>query len=455
MEANKQKIHWELVFFIREFKEYIDINDLIELSSISKLIRLKLTPALFRCVEFNNQNLSMRSNYFANEEDRWKMNNKSIIKKFKSYSKRVFDRNAEFKSSIIDPFVDNIQVELKSYQEYIKEFKFISLEKPCYYIFHISEIFTGLSKLTLFDVYINLNGFINAMKALDNLNKLDLKLVTFEKLLRSMSYNQDIFPQSIVELYIDECTVSSSKLPNKPFKYLFDMNLECSRFAIQFKPSRLPKLKILSLKSNDLPSYYISLWIAMNQHLLDIRFNNVNLREMELDFIVQTNVLQSLEIDFISNDYSGISLDIPLLISIQYINIRNIMAQYPIVKQLIYSCPNITKLELELMHYNEEYITDLESKLINLKYLSLNLCQLDKTKFKVPNLIYTNFLNINFTTSSVEELILPSRNNFLIISISYAYKLVDIVEFREIHKSYANWNINQKNDFILFTPNLK
>ncbi|KXN67431.1 hypothetical protein CONCODRAFT_10479 [Conidiobolus coronatus NRRL 28638] len=453
MEVNKQKIHWELVFFIREFKEYVDINDLIELSLTSKLIRLKLSSTLFSCIEFNNQNLSMRSNYFANEEDKWQMKNRSIMKKFKSYSKRVFDRNSEFKSSIIDPFVNDIQLELGAYQEHVKEIKFLSLEKPCYYIFPISQIFTSLTKLTLFDVYINLNGFINAMKALENLKKLNLNLVAFEKLSRSVSYNEDIFSQSLSELNIDNCTISSSMLPNKPLKYLFDMNLEHSQFAIQFKPSFLPNLKALSLKSNDFPSYYINLWLAMNPHLLDIRFNIVNPREIELDLIAQNNTLQSLEIEFLLHEYYITSLDTPLLISIQYLNIRKIRARCPIVKELIFSCPNITKLELELMYYNEEYITDLESRLHNLKSLSLNLCELTETKFKIPKLVHTNCLNIILSTNSVEEFILPSENNLLIISISYTYKVVDIAEFREIHKFYANWNIDQKNDNILFTPN--
>jgi hypothetical protein len=98
-------IDWELLLIDSPIFEYIPKYELLDLSFISKRIRLKVSPYLFSKMIIKPKVLYMQRSFFQHRNN-FDLDRLTYWDKFILLGSYYFDKNAAFKGTLIDPFIN-------------------------------------------------------------------------------------------------------------------------------------------------------------------------------------------------------------------------------------------------------------------------------------------------------------------------------------------------------------
>ncbi|KXN67403.1 hypothetical protein CONCODRAFT_10514 [Conidiobolus coronatus NRRL 28638] len=271
--SNKIKINWLNVVLDEEFQNCLDLESLKETSLLSKIVREKSKPSLFKHIEFSARGFI------------------SIFKDSCSIFNEYFNHNLssdvdsntsdDLKIYIIEEGLREINFALNGIRAYAKSFYLHKVDKAGYHLFPIINKFDTLTSLLLEDCYFEFSVYSKLGELLPNLVCVEFSDVIFAKLVDdNTSKNDIIFPPGIKRLVFDECDMSTTELASYTFDFLFGDNIDYSTMSDFI----LPKVSIPSL---------IEL----------IFYVDGNESDFELDKFLEANPkLESLSIDYFKSD---------------------------------------------------------------------------------------------------------------------------------------------------------
>jgi hypothetical protein len=344
MNKNKSLIQWELVFLIHEFKKCLFLKDIIELSLLSKMLRIKLKPLIFTCIELNLKKLSNRRSCFVDKEDQLPVINRTIIEKFLNFS-LVSNNEDDFKVTKIDPFINSIESEFSTNCQYSKVIRLVNLGKPCFYIFPLISFFNNLTQLKVVKCNISIKDFNTCTDGLKNIEILELVNAEFIEIVEGKSIIKGIkLPDSIKELSWFDNIVASSFNQSSAYDFLSKRILMSST---KFDPpaANFPELKRLKYPFNARHPRFLIAFLQNNPQLASISLPFDNINNSHLKYLSINTTITEFWLDFKNISLLGQMSLYPTLPCIKTLVLLNFnMIQYESVRNLIISCTNLLKL---------------------------------------------------------------------------------------------------------------
>jgi hypothetical protein len=442
---------WELIFISPDLRDYLAEKQLANVSTLNRFTRLKLFPVLFNQITISLKKLMDRADFFYNKKTPWSYTKVfPILDRMMSSSNGVLDRNEEYKTKCIDPFLDKLKNELVSYNTHLHKLILEAIMKPGYYLFPITFQLSNLTQLKLYCCYVDFNDFYQAMNVFDKLKMLELDLVIFINTSEEGNSSNIIkFTDSLSALYWKENYISNISLENNSYNFIFKEKFTIRKSIYEPFPQSLPKLERIHLSNNPEKLQYINDWIFMNPGLKKISYNANELNEVDYNMLANNNILRELDVEFSSQDHFINDFVFPTLIYVNTLKICNITTNhFDAVKNLALSCPNLSKLDLGVFNYCESFLTELESQLINLKHLILHINSRTELEYSIPSFNIINNLSLYFSNNLIESLLLPSKNNLDIISVIMP-KLNSKLETYIKKFTHSSWKMQVKGNKII------
>ncbi|KXN67450.1 hypothetical protein CONCODRAFT_19611 [Conidiobolus coronatus NRRL 28638] len=387
-----------------------------------------------------------RNDFFYSKKTPWSYTKVwPILDKIGSTSNGAQDRNEAYKAKCIDPFVAKLESELIGYDIHLRKLILKSVMKPGYYLLPTTFKLKYLTQLKLYCCYVDFNDFYKAMNVLNRLKVVELDLVAFINPSEENSSSNIIkFPESLTDLYWKENYISNISLENKSYNFIFSEKFTIRKSIYEPFPQSLPKLERIHISNNPEKLQYINDWIFMNPGLSKISYNVNELNEVDFNLLTNNHGLRELEVEFSSQDHTVNELNLPTLSSVDTLIIRNITTNhFDALKNLTLICPKISKLELDLFNYNESFLTELESQLLNLKHLTLRINSRTELEFNIPSFSNINKLSLHFSNNLIENFLLPLKKNLGIISVSMHKRSITLENYIK-NFTHSNWIMTVK-----------
>ncbi|KXN66824.1 hypothetical protein CONCODRAFT_73424 [Conidiobolus coronatus NRRL 28638] len=231
------EINWLNVISNREFKTFLDLNLVKEISMISKLMREKLKPKLFKNLILNLDIVKFESNIITMAND------KQFI-----YGKCDYNTLREENEGSVEDSLNDFIISLNDIKKFAKSFYFDYSIKAGYYLYPLIGNFNNLTELKIKLSHIPFKAFADIGKTLPNLNRLELECVDLIKSAIEVISEKDIvFPPNLSYLKIFSIYVIISTLLSDPYEYLFNTKV----YPISYEYFTLSKISIPSLKRLD------------------------------------------------------------------------------------------------------------------------------------------------------------------------------------------------------------
>jgi hypothetical protein len=427
---NNFRVNWLNIIFNAEFKNYLNLSVLIEISMLSKITREKL-----RSIIFKNQKLKVK--VIKNDSDDiyldYDIGFGSLVNEFNNLKHE--------NSHCIEEAFNEFAFDAKQIKKFCKSFYLNRADKAAYYLFRIINIFDNLTDLKLKFCDIPFYEFTNIGITLPKLLSLSLDGVNLVKSpTDAISASDIVFPSNLACLKIYSARIITTELLSDTYQFLF--NNERSQYS--YENFTLPKVSLPSIKQLCfLPKGEdggLEEFIEVNPSLESLfsRMRNLNI-------INGLNSLKILGIDdranFINIERNS-TLDSINTISFSTTNIY-ILHNIKILCEL---CPNLAELEIrydglitETRVLIEYFLTPALPSLYQLKTLRL---------INIPNyedsqiLDFTNFTQIE----KLELLMFRSLSNIEFYNcqnlnqiefVSYPDKITN--EFKEKFINYKSW----------------
>ncbi|KXN66819.1 hypothetical protein CONCODRAFT_20024 [Conidiobolus coronatus NRRL 28638] len=430
MNDNKVKVNWLNVIFNSEFQDSLDKNTLINVSILSKLVREKLKPVLFK-------NIQLSSRKFQNE-----FKDNIFIEYFNCVADPdLYDSiNREEEGEGIESGLEDFGFGLSSIKDIARSFYFSDLNRAGYYLISMFNSMSNLTILKLSYSFIPYSSFTKLGELLPNLKEIKLISATLAKLpANSIWLDNFVFPPNLNILEIYDCRVITSRLFLDPYEFLFNEFTRAPRIDFTLPNVQVPSLKKLSFFSYTAHDNGLKPFIETNSNL-----ESLNTGIFHSDLVNSLTSLKTLEIDILSN------LDdidhIPILNCVKNLKIYTVSPRYyENIKKLCLICPNLQSLGLN-MSYDDNF-----QHLIN-SFLAPIMANLHQLKTLRLHFIINETENINIENfSDIESIIIETKSTTILnLSFEGCKDLKRIIfksytgdintqEFKDRFNSYKNW----------------
>jgi hypothetical protein len=365
MNKNKcasKAIEWERAFILFEFQQYLDISNLLEVSLINRYLREKMKKTIFKVIKLNFSNVYNFPEYFT--PHRFEIEGENLTELEKS----------NFKCSRIDPSVAKLASEIDKYSSYFKSLQFNHLDNAGYFVIPIIERFSHLSSLNIHKCYINLSVFNKLMLKLNKLLHLRLYDLKFMKLPSEGHIERETqFPATLKELHLGDLYLSTTNSLNNPYDLLYSYDIQIEEEDYHLPPQRFIEIKKLGLYRYFKDQRYISSLLNLNPQLstiaLPLQFYTIEVAKL----LSNSKNIKNMTIDIVNEEQSySPQIELPCLDSLSSLSVPYMFKEeFPKFYQIISSCPNLTKLDIEVNNFRVELINTLSRKLKHLKILKL------------------------------------------------------------------------------------
>jgi hypothetical protein len=263
---NNKNINWLNIILNTDFQNAVQVKTLVEISMVSKLVREKLKPIIFKSIEIIARNIKFESNVFS-----------IAIKQVEYYKFRSNFANIVFDGQEILPEFDyqalkekhkgSIQesyneydIALKFIKKFSKHFRLEEAKSAGYYLYPIINGFENLTSLDIVGCNIPFTTFADIGKLLPKVNKLKMSTVNLVKSSTDIIESTDIYyPPKLTNLTIEVIQVVTTDLLMDPYEYLFNTkanNYSYEHFIMPNHP--LPFLKRFRYRpSSRIKGFYI------------------------------------------------------------------------------------------------------------------------------------------------------------------------------------------------------
>jgi hypothetical protein len=427
-----QNLKWGTILNLHEFQQYLAINDLIETSLLNKQLRDRLKNKLYYNIEFNYSVVEKQSNYSEYLD---------FVAK-NQLGACDLDECSNFKKSHIDPLVHKTVNEVEIFSSYTKAITLNSLDWLGYYILPVSGMFDQLIKLEVYGCTIDFKEFNHLLAKLNKLEVLRLYHVNFLdiSLDRTIKYFSNA-PPTLKELCVSYCYIHKAGFPSNQYQYLLNYQ-DLSANEVYYLPlQNFPNLKSLQIRSNNNCSDNLLKFLSLNTQLSEIIIPISSINPQIIKILANNNNIKRINTDFykINNDFQ-ITPRLPLLYSLQSFSsaFSSIAAErYPIFNQIIGLCPNLTKLDISVFHYDSEFIKGLLSKLNQLTLFKLSIYRFFGEEIDLTSFSKIKILKLKFLSKTEAYYKLPSHPaNLKFINISLSKHCSNY--FRDLDKKYNN-----------------
>ncbi|KXN67446.1 hypothetical protein CONCODRAFT_86961 [Conidiobolus coronatus NRRL 28638] len=430
---SNNKIKWEHVIFQSDLTQYVQTPDLKELSLTNKLLRSKLNSLMFSKIQLIHTHLIQHPNYFELEKFYLHKSSKNIESK------------GSFKTDVIDKYLKELSIELKGIQKYCKELKFENFFRGAYYI--IPQILvsdwafdslSNLSKLSIFECYLNAKDFAII---LNKLNKLTCLEIFRLNLIKSHAENFDIensikLPQNLNSLSVYGITLSLTSIPSdSQYDFVFSYGIKIRSEPIYPLTQPSVNLKKLELYFPIDNTGYVENYLSNNQQLEELIISWSDFTSNVIHTLAGSNKLKSLHIYLSNDDKNHLTNDdiaLPLLYSLTKLKLTLIYdINFNPAYTLINMCKSIKYLTIESKIYNVEFIKNLLEKLPNLIELSLKVEILESNEVDLA--IYSSVTRLKLNVG---------------VEYKVHYKLPSIPSKLEIVRIFGNFEAEENYEFI-------
>jgi hypothetical protein len=429
---NNLKINYLNLVTNIEFQSYLDLELLKEISMVSKLMREKLKPILFKNLRLCLESIKFESNVISIAYE-----NQYNFQEY-DYSALREENNGSIKESL-----NEYIIALSDIKKFTKSFYFEYNSNAGYYLYPLIKIFDNLTELNIRLCHFPFDKFINIGKTLPNLCRLELESVELVKSTSDIiSESNIIFPPNLSYLRLFLIYITTSTLLSDPYEHLFNTNA----YPTSYECLTLPKISIPTLKRIDFqPKGQQSHGL---EEFLDINPNVESLytRDYYLNISSNLNSLKSLDNDdLLILNYTDYTFNLSSINSLKFSTTNFNYSEN--IKRLCQLCPNLVNLNIRFFGKTpdfqaiiDNYLLPILSKLKHLKALALidihidmNGQILDFTKFsKIEKLkiqlMWGSAFNIKFDNCK-------SLKQFELIS--YDDNFVD--DFKKKANQYNNW----------------
>jgi hypothetical protein len=438
MNSNSDSsINWLKIIFHKQFQSYLNTGILKELSLVSKIVRVKLSPKLFYAIKVENN-----SQYVGRKRiENYNIRSLTVLNNF-----LCSDENESNK----ELYAENVLTDIKSELTRIKKFVFslclLKSNNFGYYLVPIFESYINLKILKLYYCTIPYSLLVNLGVSFPNLKTVELCDLLLVKLPTDTTDTHGLnFPSNLMYLKFGEGKIIEQADLSNPYKMLVK-SFSHEPYTI-FK---LPKISIPSLKKL-IFIYFSGMDFDLKEFLnLNTSLESLKIRSINLDSVYNFNSIRSLEVDGVYT--TGNEPTLPTQYSIKELTAKiSYENEFEKVKKLCNLCPNLEKLKIIMPRARYEdspqqqfdnFLTPVLSKLEKLKTLIINIDItesdiLDISKFYyIENIvfeIYNPYLNFKF------------NNCVYLKSIEIKCKLFEfdnkkfMDEFNAMCSAYDNW----------------
>jgi hypothetical protein len=430
----KFKINWLNIIFNDDFLDYIELGVLIEISMMSKFVREKFNPRLFRNLELstNITKFKFKDNIFI-EYANWKTD--------LEFTNLFNDYYRYFKGLSVENGLNDFTRSLKHIKKYTKSFCIKDAKKAEHYLFPIIKVFNSLTTLRLDSCIIPLFEFNMIGKSLLNLKRLDMRhVILYKSPTDNFKSKKLILPTSLEHLDFNSCYIGRCNVISDPYKFVLNQYGKVTISKLDLPSISMPNLKILGYENiNERPRLDFTRFLAKNQNLESLKIESS--RATNIQELKSLKCLELLDMDefYITEHYP--TLKSTLRLSVDRLYPKN----YVDVKKLCSFCPNLQNLRLNMR--NGDHITNFIDILILPSLSNLNLKELE-LRFIAKKDEKLDFTKIN----NIESLVIESESyTLLAISFNTSSKLkkvklvsnsgkVNTQEFKDKFNSYDNWS---------------
>ncbi|KXN67445.1 hypothetical protein CONCODRAFT_10493 [Conidiobolus coronatus NRRL 28638] len=449
-----QLINWTLVFQLKSMQSYLSLNDIIEISQLNKLHRLKLEGQIFKTLTLAELHFIKDPNYFMNYNKRssYIFNSQAVGQYFKKLVSAGDDHNN------YNPWVHGLRSQLKSFFQLTKVLKFSYFDKANYYIFPLTALFNNLNQLRINGSWVSIYDFFMVINCLPNLELLEVNDVRFVKLLeKDLPIDKLFIPNSLKKLYYKDCFLELNSIIN-PYKFLFNppAKYRNNRISFDLPPHNLPNLKTLEYATQgELPSF-ILMALNFNPQLLNLKLQTKYFTLPVMEILTKSNKLKSLKLDYDTLDTEYMeSITIPSFPTIDSLHVTYVYSlNSHIIQKICLACPNLTELNLYMPDFNSKFISTILVTLRKLKSLQLST---DDEMMKMWDLTHYNvkYLTLKVKCSKETEILLPAKKTKLmkarILCSGGGDKMKIFEDMRWKYMGSSSWRIKMKGDWILVT----
>ncbi|KXN67432.1 hypothetical protein CONCODRAFT_19599 [Conidiobolus coronatus NRRL 28638] len=357
------------------------MSELLEISLLNRLLREKLNSKIFYSIEFNDLQLCQLPGYFARE-----------ILAHESQPLINLKATANFKTDRIDPFVTELINQVSILSPYFKSIGFFDLGRAGNFIIPLAHNFLHITSLKIDDCIMKLKDFNQLIPKLDKLEFLYLIDCRFMKLLNEGPIEHEAhLPPSLKELHISTIYLITNGALSNSYDLLFNYDISIEEEEFYLTSHRISSIKKLELCSSDNDDKFICSFLSKNPQLTHIKLPLSNFIPETIKILSENDNIEHMNIDlfYVDVDYSEDSA-LPKLSSLTSLSMPFISKnEYTRVLQIIDTCPNLTKLDLEIANYSSEFISTVLDKLKKLKWFKLII-----TNFNRSELDFSLFSNI-------------------------------------------------------------
>ncbi|KXN66075.1 hypothetical protein CONCODRAFT_168719 [Conidiobolus coronatus NRRL 28638] len=455
---NNKNINWLNIILNFKFQKAVQFKTLLEISMVSKLVREKLKPVVFKNIGINSNKIQFESNALCIAIKHQKFNNDMFLSNFFAIETDERAKSAEFDyhalkekhNGGIQQSFNDYENSLKDIKSYSKSFCLIQAKNSGYYLYPLISNFDNLTSLTINDCNIPFTGFADVGKILPNLKKLGIVSVNLVKSSADIIVSSDIsFPSNLTFLLICNSRMATTDLLSDPYEYLFNTKSGNYTYENIILPTyKLPLLKTLTYcPSMSLSDINVNLGL---EEFLNVnpKLESLNIFKYNLKMDSSLNSLKVLSVDdsICFNSISNIS-------NLNHINTLTFdMKNFDNIEnfsKLCRLCPNLVELNLS------KYSSSTDPQVLIDSFLTPALPSL----FKLKTLHISGVQNKQFPTvfdfanfTQIEELILSKFSSISNVKfdsckslkrvkfLSVQDKFVD--EFMEKLDKYKDWTFN-------------
>jgi hypothetical protein len=298
-----------------------------------------------------------------------------------------FDKNAAFKGTQIDPFINQSTDILSKVGQYCKVLIFDQLKKASYFLIPIAVDFLNLTELYIFKCELPLYKFNIILSKLVKLEIIQLDTIYFIKDTEDSELKNDIsFPKSLKALSYDHIFLAVTDSPElNTIEFAYNLIATDESLIMELPLKNLPKLKELNYAKTE-ESLYLAKFLDINPQLKALCLNIALLRPAILSKLTSMPNLESLKIE--TNGTSFEEFEIHSLSNLQKLQDLelNIItgSDFRLITQFIKFTPNLTRLTIKTS--TNAQFESFDKMVDGLKYFSKS--KATKTKFNFITKIY-------------------------------------------------------------------
>jgi hypothetical protein len=427
-----KKVEWINIVILKNFQDYFNMKELQDLSMLSKIIRSKLNPTLFKSIKIRTERKIL-------DGSTKNFNSKAIadLNIILNSNEDETQKNLNVHSSLSD-----INSEIRNIKYFANSLHIYDMEQPGHYLSQIVTNFTNLLILNITSSTIPYSIFQKLGVYFPMLKTFGLSTVVLSKYPESSNNsNEIIFPPNLISLSIYKVDITDISILSDPYKTIANNSSYDARPEYYLPNIYIPSLKKLYFFGFPSKGSGLEEFLEMNPNLEHLNIDTFS-PEMSKSF----TSLKSLSLDQV--DMFG---NLENLTVLHNIKILNIYYEYEYncknLEKLCLMCPSIEFLEFNIRNvaiYEEtfnDYLVPILKKLPKLKTLELPIEAGDD---------YFEFIDINHFPQ-IEKIIVTAYNlsylqirfekNHNLKEIDFISEYYDInkKDFLEKYGSYIDW----------------